>query len=98
MIATTPPVPELTTASGAPLHALEQTLVDNHSTIEGWFRDQFISTPPPFYCSVDIRNSGRQSGVEVLGKVRHGITEHDGWRFVDVADADRECICVIRIR
>ncbi|KAF7600012.1 MAG: glutamate--cysteine ligase [Candidatus Dactylopiibacterium carminicum] len=51
-------VPHLTTALSGPLLALEQTLLDNATRIEQWFRNQWIAHTPPFYGSVDLRNSG----------------------------------------
>ncbi len=53
-----PMVPHLTTALSGPLLQLEQTLLDNATRIEQWFRSQWIDHTPPFYGSVDLRNSG----------------------------------------
>ena len=55
---TAQPVPHLTTAMSGPLHQVESHLIDQQSTIESWFRDQWRSSVEPFYASVDIRNSG----------------------------------------
>ncbi len=52
--------PCLTTALAGPLQTLEQKILANRITIETWLREQWQQTPPPFYCSVDIRNSGFQ--------------------------------------
>ncbi len=52
------PVPHLTTALTGPLHQLEQHILDRQVTIESWFRSQWRRSPAPFYCSVDLRNSG----------------------------------------
>jgi glutamate--cysteine ligase len=52
------PVPHLTTALTGPLHQLERTLLERQSAIESWFRAQWRRSPAPFYCSVDLRNSG----------------------------------------
>jgi glutamate--cysteine ligase len=41
-----------------PLQPLEQCLLEHQAKIEAWFRQQFQMTPPPFYASVDLRNSG----------------------------------------
>lgn len=51
-------VPRLSTASSLPLFQLEQLLINRHAVIENWFRQQWRKTPPPFYCSVDLRNAG----------------------------------------
>lgn len=40
------------------LNQLEQTIVTRCCAIETWFRKQWRDTPPPFYASVDLRNSG----------------------------------------
>jgi glutamate--cysteine ligase len=52
------PVPHLTTALSGPLLALERTLLERAVDIETWFRAEFLATPAPFYCSVDLRNAG----------------------------------------
>ncbi len=54
----TSPVPHLTTAQSGPLLALESTLLKRSADIEDWFLAQLRQTPPPFYCSVDLRNAG----------------------------------------
>ncbi len=51
-------IPGLATTLQSPLHRLEQSILDNHVNVEAWFREQWHLTPPPFYCSVDLRNSG----------------------------------------
>ncbi|MEK6551551.1 MAG: glutamate--cysteine ligase [Pseudomonadota bacterium] len=53
-----PAVPHLTTAPHGPPLPLETLFLDNQSAIEHWFRARFTETPAPFYCSVDLRNSG----------------------------------------
>lgn len=53
-----PAVPNLTTALTGPLQALETELLASQVAIEHWFRARFRETPAPFYCSVDLRNSG----------------------------------------
>ena len=51
-------VPRLTTAlSGLPL-GLERQLLDKSIAIEHWLRSQWLEHAPPFYGSVDLRNSG----------------------------------------
>ncbi len=52
------PVPHLTTATAGPLLKLESTLLARSADIEDWFAAQLRQTPPPFYCSVDLRNAG----------------------------------------
>ncbi len=51
-------VPCLTTALTGPLARLETELLANQIAIEQWFRSRFREHPAPFYCSVDLRNSG----------------------------------------
>ena len=51
-------VPHLTTALTGPLLALEKRFLDAETTIERWLRGQWQEHTPPFYCSVDLRNSG----------------------------------------
>jgi glutamate--cysteine ligase len=51
-------VPHLTTALTGPLQEIEAHLLQNQAGIERWFRSQWLQTPAPFYCSVDLRNAG----------------------------------------
>jgi len=51
-------VPRLTTALSGPPPALESQLLAQSITIEHWFRGQWQEHAPPFYGSVDLRNSG----------------------------------------
>ncbi len=51
-------VPCLTTALTGPLLELERTLLKATPAIEHWFRGQWQEHAPPFYGSVDLRNSG----------------------------------------
>src|SRR4029077_20906934 len=51
-------VPHLTTALHGPLLELEQRILDANPAIERWFRLRWQEHTPPFYCSVDLRNSG----------------------------------------
>ncbi|NWG31882.1 MAG: glutamate--cysteine ligase [Rhodocyclaceae bacterium] len=51
-------VPHLATALTGPLLALEKRFLDNETAIERWLRGQWLEHTPPFYCSVDLRNSG----------------------------------------
>ena len=51
-------VPHLTTALNGPLLELEQWILDASVAIERWFRLRWQAHEPPFYCSVDLRNSG----------------------------------------
>jgi glutamate--cysteine ligase len=50
-------VPHLTTALTGPLLALEKRILDAETDIERWLRSQWQEHTPPFYCSVDLRNS-----------------------------------------
>ena len=51
-------VPHLVTALNGPLLELEKKILDATPAIERWFRLEWQEHTPPFYCSVDIRNSG----------------------------------------
>ena len=51
-------VPHLTTALTGPILDLEQRILDAMPAIEHWLRGQWQDHVVPFYCSVDLRNSG----------------------------------------
>jgi len=51
-------VPHLTTALKGPLLELERRILSAQPIIEHWFRAQWLEHTPPFYSSVDLRNSG----------------------------------------
>jgi glutamate--cysteine ligase len=51
-------VPHLTTTLEGPLLQIEKHLLSNQIAIESWLRQQWLQTPPPIYCSVDLRNAG----------------------------------------
>ncbi len=51
-------VPHLTTSLAGPLHELERVILGERPEIERWFRTQWLEHGPPFYTSVDLRNSG----------------------------------------
>jgi glutamate--cysteine ligase len=51
-------VPHLTTALTGPLRELECTFLNAQPVIEHWFRTKWLEHTPPFYASVDLRNSG----------------------------------------
>jgi glutamate--cysteine ligase len=51
-------VPHLTTALNGPLLELEQRVLNANTAIERWFRLRWLEHEAPFYCSVDLRNSG----------------------------------------
>jgi glutamate--cysteine ligase len=51
-------VPHLTTALTGPLLELEQRILDSSTAIERWLRLWWQRHEPPFYSSVDLRNSG----------------------------------------
>ena len=51
-------VPRLTTALSGPLPDLERQLLASMTEIEHWLRTQWQNHAAPFYCSVDLRNSG----------------------------------------
>jgi glutamate--cysteine ligase len=51
-------IPHLTTALTGPLQELEKRVLESNTVIEHWFRGKWQEHTPPFYCSVDLRNSG----------------------------------------
>jgi glutamate--cysteine ligase len=51
-------VPHLITALTGPLLELEKKVLEATPSIERWFRLEWQDHTPPFYCSVDLRNSG----------------------------------------
>lgn len=51
-------VPHLTTALSGPLLDLERRMLEAMPRIEHWLRSQWLEHGAPFYCSVDLRNSG----------------------------------------
>jgi glutamate--cysteine ligase len=51
-------VPHLATALKGPLLDLEHRILKAQPAIEHWFRNQWLEHTIPFYCSVDLRNSG----------------------------------------
>ena len=51
-------VPHLTTALSGPLPELERAILSATAVIEHWLRGQWQEHESPFYCSVDLRNSG----------------------------------------
>ncbi len=51
-------LPAITGGNAAPLLGFETQLLEKATDIEAWFRNQWRITPPPFYCSVDLRNAG----------------------------------------
>lgn len=51
-------VPHLTTSLTGPLQELERVVLEQRPEIERWFRTQWLEHEPPFYTSVDLRNSG----------------------------------------
>lgn len=53
-----PPLTSQFTSFTGPLLKLENRFLEHQISIETWFREQWLKTPPPFYTSVDLRNSG----------------------------------------
>ncbi|HKB58919.1 MAG TPA: glutamate--cysteine ligase [Gallionellaceae bacterium] len=51
-------VPHLSTALSGPLLDLERRILEAQPAIEYWLRTQWLEHTPPFYSSVDLRNSG----------------------------------------
>ncbi len=50
-------VPQLAIQTGSALHDLERRILASSTDIEHWFRARWQDHTPPFYCSVDLRNS-----------------------------------------
>ncbi|MCP1772095.1 glutamate--cysteine ligase [Neisseria perflava] len=51
-------LPSIATEHLAQLQDFERTILRNHAKIEAWFRAQWQAHKPPFYGSVDLRNTG----------------------------------------
>lgn len=51
-------VPHLTSALAAPLADVESRFLEQSTQVEHWFRQYWQDHTPPFYSSVDLRNSG----------------------------------------
>ncbi|MFN0161356.1 MAG: glutamate--cysteine ligase [Burkholderiales bacterium] len=51
-------VPNLKTALSGPMAEVERRILDNATAVERWFRLEWQEHTPPFYSSVDLRNSG----------------------------------------
>ncbi|MFM9887618.1 MAG: glutamate--cysteine ligase [Burkholderiales bacterium] len=51
-------IPHLTATHAGLLHELESRILSKSTEIEHWFRGQWQEHTPPFYASVDLRNSG----------------------------------------
>lgn len=49
---------QFTSVFTSSLCQLEKRFLEHQINIETWFREQWLKTPPPFYTSVDLRNSG----------------------------------------
>jgi glutamate--cysteine ligase len=52
------PTPHLMTAHSGPLHHVEKIILQQIVTIETWFREQWLITPPSVTSSVDLRHAG----------------------------------------
>src|SRR5215216_5356050 len=52
------PAPHLSAALSDPILDLDRRIVDAMPSIEHWLRNQWQKHAVPFYCSVDLRNSG----------------------------------------
>jgi glutamate--cysteine ligase len=51
-------IPHLTSTHAGLLQELESRILAKSTEIEHWFRGQWLDHTPPFYASVDLRNSG----------------------------------------
>jgi len=91
-------VPHLTTALTGPLLQLEQRILDASTAIERWFRLRWQAHEPPFYCSVDLRNSGFKlapvdtnlfpGGFNNLGAAFLPLAVQAGYRVLRVQPVD----------
>ncbi|HKX53440.1 MAG TPA: glutamate--cysteine ligase [Nitrosospira sp.] len=52
------PTPHLDTALSGPILDLERCILNAMPSIEQWLRNEWQTHSAPFYCSVDLRNSG----------------------------------------
>lgn len=52
------PIPHLSTTLRGPILDLENRIISAMPTIEHWLRKKWQNYSVPFYCSVDLRNSG----------------------------------------
>lgn len=52
------PAPHLDTAPSGPILDLERCIIDAMPSIEHWLHNEWQKHAVPFYCSVDLRNSG----------------------------------------
>ena len=52
------PAPHLDTALSGPILDLERCILNAMPLIEQWLRNEWQMHAAPFYCSVDLRNSG----------------------------------------
>ena len=52
------PIPQLSTELHGPILDLENRIINATPTIEHWLRKKWKNHNVPFYCSVDLRNSG----------------------------------------
>ncbi|MCW5588222.1 MAG: glutamate--cysteine ligase [Legionellales bacterium] len=51
-------IPQVQVALSGPLRILEQHIQQHQVSIEAWLRQQWLQTPAPINCSVDLRNAG----------------------------------------
>jgi len=51
-------IPHLAVSEVSRQHELERRILDRSAAIEHWFRTEWQEVTPPFYASVDLRNSG----------------------------------------
>ena len=49
---------QFTSTFNGPVCQLEKYFLEHQINIETWFHEQWLKTPPPFYTSIDLRNSG----------------------------------------
>ncbi len=76
--------PQLNASLCGELLDLENKIIKNSDLVEHWFRKMFLSNPPPFYSSVDLRNS--------CFKISPIDTNLFPAGFNNIGEKDRRCV------
>ena len=76
--------PQLNASLCGELLDLESKIIKNSDLVEHWFREMFFSNPPPFYSSVDLRNS--------CFKISPIDTNLFPAGFNNIGEKDRRCV------
>jgi hypothetical protein len=70
------PIPQLAAALSGPILDLERYILDAMPSIEHWFRNEWQKHAVPFYCSVDLRNSGFKLAPVDMNLFPGGFNKH----------------------